>query len=96
MFTLDRGLGWYNGKINWTDKPAIFHLDVAEEESPEEVLKQARLLWSDKQTWQKLIEDKIIEDLLELKNDNWLDEDEEGNEEEPLTAEDFLPSIQLG
>lgn len=54
------------------------------------VLRRAHALWNDAAGWHARVLDRTVADLLDLKNDTWLDEDEK-----TVTADEFTQRIAL-
>lgn len=89
-FTLDRRLSWYTTGTSWNGEPVDLNLSV---ESPEELdaaLQAAHALWDDEAAWNHRIQGYAVQELLPLKNESWLDEDEV-----ELTAEQFKSRMTL-
>jgi hypothetical protein len=73
-FTLDRRVDWFAAEVVWDGKPVSLNLsDAAEVEAS---LKVAQTLWQAQREWNLRIRDFAVQELLPLKNENWLDEDE--------------------
>jgi hypothetical protein len=88
----DRQFHWFVGETEWNGRTIEFTLRSASE-SPDdcdEALRTAHTLWSDETGWAKRINDYAVAELLELKNDNWLGEDES-----PLSPEEFVGRMSL-
>lgn len=88
--TLDRRLDWWGTIFRWGTTPVQLYLSGDEEGSPEPALRAARSLWEEQPEWEKRVRDFAVEALLPLKNDVWLDDDEE-----PLTSEAFKERMTL-
>lgn len=89
-FTLDRGLNWFTGQAVWNGNLVSLSLAAKEPDEVEEALKTARSLWQSQDVWNRRIGDYAVQELLPLKNDTWLDE----NEAE-LTADQFKARMKL-
>ncbi len=87
---LDRRINWFEGKTTWNDNPVRITFDAENDKPPEEALASARLLWAEQKGWNQRIEDYALKELLDLKNDAWL---EDGDS--PLTPKDFLRRMTL-
>jgi len=87
---LDRRLNWFCGKIKWQRKPVILHITTSKTEEVQDALKTAHSLLDNHSDWHKRIRDFAVKELLPLKNQNWLDEDEA-----ELTAADFTNKMKL-
>ena len=97
--TLDREYGWYEGHTAWMGTPTRiafeYFNELAHKSDLESALNIADVLWDDQARWNQRIQDYAVQRLLPIKNEHWLDDDEQGNEEPPLTAEDFKSHITL-
>jgi len=87
---LDRSIDWFEGETQWNGQTIRITFLAVDDTVSDEDLKIAEALWSDQAGWKKRIAEYIVKELLELKNDAWLDEDES-----ELTAEQFLAAIEL-
>lgn len=83
-FTLARSVGWFRGRATWDGKPVELDLSAGEHAQAERCLRVARALWDDQPSWTSRIADYAAAQLLELKNESWLDEGEP-----PATPESF-------
>nr|WP_321453072.1 DUF2262 domain-containing protein [uncultured Carboxylicivirga sp.] len=88
-FRLDRRLDWYEGKTDWNGISTDIFL-AGELENIEKIETNAISIIKDQAEWDSFIKGKICEELLVLKNENWLEEDEK-----PFTAEEFTSTIFL-
>ena len=86
----NRDVDWWEADVTWLEQPIELCLAAESSSELESVLEKARILWQDQQTWNKRIQDFAVENLLELKNDTWLDEDEE-----PVSASQFIDRMIL-
>jgi hypothetical protein len=86
-FELDRRLDWFEGKIDWNGKMIDIFLS-GEHGSLDITEKNAIMIVQDHHNWEKYIKEKVCEELLSLKNESWLEEDEK-----PMTADDFMSKI---
>ena len=91
-FTLNRRVNWFEAETPWLGAVTQLHLqsDKEDAEFPHDSLEQARLLWKDANRWDREIQSMMLRKLLDLKNGNWLEEDEK-----ELTAADFLSRVSL-
>jgi hypothetical protein len=93
VFTLDRRIDWYEARTAWGSTPVRLHLSMENHEDANErlnVLVTARSLWDSCETWTQRVTDCAVAELLDLKNDAWL---EEGEPE--LSAEQFKSRMTL-
>jgi len=88
-FELDRRLDWYEGKADWDGNTIDIFLN-GELKKIDITEKNAISILKDQQEWNLFIKSKICEELLKLKNENWLEEGEN-----PLTADEFISKIYL-
>jgi hypothetical protein len=91
-FTLNRRSNCFVAETTWMGAVTQLSLqsDEKEAEFPQGCLEQARLLWKDANRWDREIQTMMLRELLDLKNGNWLEEDEK-----ELTAADFLSRVSL-
>jgi len=88
-FELDRRLDWYEGKTDWNGKLIDVFLS-GELEKLDNTEKNAILIVQNQKDWDNYMKEKICNELLTLKNDSWLEEDEK-----PLTVDEFISKIYL-
>lgn len=88
--TLDKRLDWFDAAAEWNGRNIRIHLQVGTLAALPAVLRRAHELWNDAAGWHARILDRTVADLLDLKNDTWLDEDEK-----PVTAGEFTQRIAL-
>lgn len=88
--TLDRALDWFEAKGLWLGQEVGVHLSTGDTDALPELLAHAHALWADQAQWQERLLETAVRDLLALKNDNWLDDDEK-----PLDAARFTPRMKL-
>jgi hypothetical protein len=89
-FVLDRSLNWFVGRPLWGGKQVRLNLSIDEGDTIERTLVVATQLWDSEVEWNTKVIECVIQDLLPLKNDAWL---EEGETE--LNADHFRMRIQL-
>jgi|GEM_PF-364894 len=92
VFTLDRRVNWYEAQTTWMGAATRLSLDSEDKsgEFPQETVEQARLLWKDAKRWDGEIRAYMLKELLDLKNESWLEEGEE-----KITRDDFLRRVSL-
>jgi len=88
--TFNRRLGWYSRKINWNKKSVDLNLPVTEPEDIKLSVQAAKNLWESRKIWDNRISEYAVKELLELKNDSWLEEDEK-----EVTAKQFKTRMKL-
>lgn len=89
-FTFNKCVEWFEGTADWCGVPIRLAICVDEEKKPEKALQIAKKLWKTMGIWEQQLKTCVVSELLELKNDSWLDDDEE-----PVTAKKFLETIQI-
>jgi len=77
VFTLDRRMDWYEGNASWCGRAVPLYLNATNEVELDSVIRTTAKLWDEQLVWSTRLEDCAIEHLLELKNDCWLDDDDE-------------------
>jgi hypothetical protein len=90
VFTLDRRIGWFETEVFWEASKIKLHLKPSIGGDVRECLTTAHALWDLQSVWRKRVTDLAIAELLDLKNEAWLQEDES-----LLTAEIFRTTMQL-
>jgi hypothetical protein len=89
-FTFDRGPDWYTANVDWNGESISLHLSVEQSDKIDVPLGFARELWNNQSTWNQRAQDFAVQELLSLKNEDWLDEDET-----ELTPEQFKRRMRL-
>lgn len=94
-FTLNRSVHWYksNASCSWGGQPARLTLSCGDSDDdafPEASLAKALELWEDEAKWDALVRASMVAELLPVKNESWLNEDEA-----ELTETDFLNAVRL-
>ena len=89
-FTYDRQVKWYTNSILWVNKMINLNLSIEKMDELDEVLKVAHILYKDQIIWNKKIIDYAVSELLPLKNESWLEEDEV-----ELTDDQFKKRMKL-
>ena len=94
--TFDRQFNWYEGNVIWNGKNVTLDLSVDDPENIKPSLKVAKELWEDQVTWDSRISDYAVNKLLQLKNEEWLGDEDDGDEPEvEVTAEQFKARMSL-
>lgn len=91
-FAFDRKYSLYSAEVKWNGESVTLTLNVENHDKIQPALNVAHALWDDESAWQKRIEDFAVKELLPLKNENWLDE-EEG--ELDVTPDEFKAKMTL-
>lgn len=86
----ERQVNWYVGKSIWNGQLVSLYLTLENSTSIDAVLEAAHSLWQNQSEWVKRIEDFAVQELLPLKNRDWLECDEP-----PLTESDFKDLMKL-
>ena len=94
-FTLDRQVNWFEADVDWLGQTVRLSFDWDEDEAMEDSLRTAKTLMADQEEWNRRVLARASEDLLELKNDSWLEEDEEELDAEKFEARLELESIEV-
>lgn len=88
--TFDRRVSWYSGTARWCGQSIDLNVNVEDNDEPSPALKVAYALWDNESNWQQRVADYAVKELLPLKNDNWLSDDET-----EFTSEQFKSKITL-
>ncbi|HEX4144629.1 MAG TPA: DUF2262 domain-containing protein [Pirellulales bacterium] len=81
----------YRALVNWLGEPTSLYLDATTTKPAlRRALASAHELWKHRRAWRTRISRAVLDELLPLKNDGWLIDDEE-----PLTAKEFLERIAI-
>lgn len=89
-FKLDRSIEWFEKEVDWLGTDISLNFDQDTTDNMKAALNIAKSLFSNQQDWDAKIRGFAASELLELKNDNWLED-----KEEALTAEAFAGRITL-
>ena len=95
VFTLDRRVGWFCAHTAWRGREIELQLEADQPDEVAAALQAAHALWADAAAWEQRIRAYAVEQLLPLKNEYWLDEDEAPLTPEAFTARMTLRSIGL-
>ncbi|HBL44088.1 DUF2262 domain-containing protein [Gimesia sp.] len=88
--TLNRVLDRFSGSVLWDDVDISLELSCDETGSIQESLTVARKLWEQQSDWADQVKDFAVLELLERKNNGWLEEDQP-----EVTAEAFKKRMVL-
>lgn len=88
--TLDRSIDWFEGEVKWNGESVRINFHTDETQDISTGLKVAGKLWDEQQSWKQKVDDYAVQELLHLKNDNWL-----GDNESPLTPDQFKSRMTL-
>ncbi len=90
-FTFDRRLKWWRATLEWSGHRIRFNIPGDENAAPQaELFQTAVELWDNQPLWNQRISDFAVRELLPLKNDSWLD-----NDEQPLSPDEFNARMSL-
>jgi hypothetical protein len=90
---LDRRHDWFEGRAKWHGKRIELHFHADHSGDPKSIddaLKTAEILWKNQSEWNRKVAAFAVKELLAVKNDNWL-----GDDETPLSARDFVGRMTL-
>lgn len=96
LFTLNRQVDWFEKEIRWGDKSVRISLENEDREGIEEQLRTIRELVKEQQAWDLRLRKFAAAELLMLKNDTWLEEEEEEVSEEQFIQRMELQDITIG
>jgi hypothetical protein len=88
LFTLDRRHDWFEIEATWKSDDVVLRLSMRGCDNVEQLLALAHTLWNAQDKWDRAVRECAVTSLLDLKNENWLQEDEE-----EVTAEEFFDRI---
>lgn len=88
--TLDRRLGAYAGTVEWAGATIELQLEAADDEQLDDALRTAYALWDAQDGWSERIQAYAVQELLPVKNESWLDDDED-----PLSPAEFRARMRL-
>lgn len=93
--TFDRALNGWEKQVEWNGTTVHLYLSPGEDGDLQALLRLAEALWEDAAGWERRLREFAVEELIELKNDTWLDENEEEVTPEQFYARMTLESIAL-
>jgi len=88
LLTLDRQFNWFETDATWRSDEVVLRLSMSGCDDVERLIALAHALWDAQVKWDQAVRACAVASLLELKNENWLADDEEG-----VTAEEFFDRI---
>ena len=89
-FVFNRRLDWYETTTTWAGKDVQLVIAAEDETKLTKGLRVAVELWENQVTWNQRIQDYAVQELLDLKNDSWLDEDQM-----PVSNDEFKSRMSL-
>jgi hypothetical protein len=87
LFTLDQ-FNCFENDATWKSDQVVLSLKMSGCDNVERLMTLARALWDAQDKWDRAVRECAVMSLLELKNENWLADDEE-----EVTAEEFFERI---
>jgi hypothetical protein len=75
--TLDRRVNWFSGDIPWRSAHVQLNLDMNDAQSANDLTAMAQTIWKNQNAWEGRTKEYAAVRLLPLKNESWLDEDED-------------------
>jgi hypothetical protein len=75
-FELDRRVDWYSATTSWGEVRIELHLAAESADDIERALATAHALARDRAGWDRRVQEFAVAELLPLKNESWLGEDE--------------------
>ena len=90
VLTLNPRIDWYSGKVDWLGNQISLNIPSAESVKFQNTIKTAHTLLENAESWNQRVRDFAVAELLSLKNENWLDEDEL-----ELSASEFCDRMTL-
>jgi hypothetical protein len=88
LLTLDHRFNWFENDATWKSDEVVLRLSMSGCDNVERLMSLAHALWDSQDKWDQAIRECVVTGLLELKNENWLADDEE-----EVTAEEFFDRI---
>jgi|GEM_PF-3549897 len=95
IFTFDHSIDWYATSIKWTDIKIDLMLHAQAQGEIDTCLEVAQKLWSNQTNWKNRVDDYAVDKLLLLKNEAWLDENENDFSSEMFKNKMRLVSISI-
>lgn len=94
-FKLDRRMDWFEAEVNWNGEEIRLTMEAFDDAIDPGFMATAEELWNRQSFWKKRIEDFVVQELLELKNDNWLDDDEDEVSPEEFVERIWISSVSV-
>ncbi len=87
--TLDRGIDRFVGRTTWIN--TMVELNLSNKKNGLNKIETSAIqVWQESQLWNQKFERHIAQELLDIKNENWLEKGQS-----PISKEDFISQIQL-
>ncbi len=87
---LDRELDWFDTKAQWGARMISLTIGAVDDQPPKVALEAALALFDESSAWERRVRGYAADELLALKNESWLDEDEH-----PVSRDQFLDRLKL-
>jgi len=94
-FTLDRSVNWLETQALWQSKPITLQLSLDGCDDQTALMKSARTFWEAQEAWDRRVRGCAVSELLDLKNDSWLEGDEGAVTEDEFQRRITVESITL-
>lgn len=94
-FTLERRGGLFQGRALWGDEEVALYVHSDNDEKAKGALASARRLFENHADWTRKVQDCAVEELLEIKNEAWLEEGESVISAEAFRRRLTLDSISI-
>ncbi|MCA0457370.1 MAG: DUF2262 domain-containing protein [Chloroflexi bacterium] len=90
-FTFDRRVSWWQTSLEWVGQPIRLDLPGEADSPPDDdLLQTVTELWNNQSLWNQRVMDFAVQEKLPLKNEMWLDDDEQ-----PLSPDEFKARMSL-
>lgn len=93
ILTLNRKIDHFEGKARWSSREIEISIAPDNTGDASSVIETMKALLDNQEYWSKEAEESIVSQLLDIKNDNWLGEDESPLHEHAFIARTRLESI---
>jgi hypothetical protein len=93
--TLDKATDWFSGKTVWLGSNIEIGFEDLGEETYQEILDTAKILFASQLEWNEKLVEYAKNELLDIKNEHWLEEDEKEVTPEQFKSRMVLKSVSL-
>lgn len=87
---LNKRIGWFETRAQWNGMSVDVSLTPDSTGSLDTALRTAKRLWSAQKSWKRKVDQYAVQDLLPVKNNSWLNDDER-----KLTPKQFVTRMRL-
>ncbi|HHZ06499.1 MAG TPA: DUF2262 domain-containing protein [Clostridiales bacterium] len=94
-FVLDDMTNWYEGYIRWRRQQVKVSFNNGDAKHLEKAMATLGQLINNQRHWENALTAYAAKILLPLKNESWLDDDEEEDTEQPVTMSEFIGRMTL-